>query len=73
LAIQAPAVKYGKDTREILVELGYCNDEFKALFEEGVVSESYSEQYIPDQESTAASIMYPSLKLSTINWRTFRV
>jgi crotonobetainyl-CoA:carnitine CoA-transferase CaiB-like acyl-CoA transferase len=48
LAIPAPAVKYGKDTREILAELRFCNEEIKVLFEEGVVSETWSEQYIPD-------------------------
>jgi crotonobetainyl-CoA:carnitine CoA-transferase CaiB-like acyl-CoA transferase len=48
LTIPAPAVKYGKETREILAELGYSTEEIEVLFEEGVVSESWSEKYIPD-------------------------
>lgn len=48
LAIPAPAEKYGRETRDILAELGYSIEETEVLLEEGVVSESWSEQYLPD-------------------------
>jgi crotonobetainyl-CoA:carnitine CoA-transferase CaiB-like acyl-CoA transferase len=48
LAIPAPAGKYGKETRVILAKLGYSPEEIETLLEEGVASESWSEQYLPD-------------------------
>jgi len=44
----APAEKYGSSTRSVLADLGKSEDEIKTLIESGVVSESWSKQYLPD-------------------------
>ncbi len=38
----------GKDTREILEELGFSDQEITEMLDAGVVSESWSKQYLPD-------------------------
>jgi crotonobetainyl-CoA:carnitine CoA-transferase CaiB-like acyl-CoA transferase len=43
-----PAEKYGASTRLVLKELGKSDDEVDALVQAGVVSESWSSQYLPD-------------------------
>lgn len=48
LTVPAPAEKYGKETVEILKECGFSSEEIEIMKEEGVVSESWSEQYLPD-------------------------
>jgi len=48
LVVPTPAEKYGKDTRQILVDLGYSNREIRNMIDAGMVSESWSEQYLPD-------------------------
>jgi crotonobetainyl-CoA:carnitine CoA-transferase CaiB-like acyl-CoA transferase len=48
LVVPAPAEKYGRDTRQILIELGYSDQEIQHMFDEGAVSESWGEQYLPD-------------------------
>jgi crotonobetainyl-CoA:carnitine CoA-transferase CaiB-like acyl-CoA transferase len=48
LVAPTPAEKYGIETRQILTELGYSDQEIRNMFEGGVVSESWSEQYLPD-------------------------
>lgn len=48
LTIPAPAEKYGKDTRHLLAEFGFSDHEINKMIEEVVVSESWSEQYLPD-------------------------
>jgi len=48
LNIPAAAEKYGKDTRRILENLGYPASEAESLLNRGIVSESWSEQYLPD-------------------------
>jgi len=48
LVTPAPAEKYGKNTRQILVDLGYSNREIRNMIDAGTVSESWSEQYLPD-------------------------
>lgn len=48
LTVPAPAEKFGKDTRQILTQLGYSTQEIENLFAANVVSESWSEQYLPD-------------------------
>jgi crotonobetainyl-CoA:carnitine CoA-transferase CaiB-like acyl-CoA transferase len=46
--IPAPARKYGAHTREILEELGYSGANIDALLAQGIVAESWSDQYLPD-------------------------
>lgn len=48
LTIPAPAEKYGKDTRQILAQLGFSDQEIQNMLNAGVVSESWGEQYLPD-------------------------
>ena len=48
LVAPAPAEKYGIETRQILTELSYSDQEIRNMFEGCVVSESWSEQYLPD-------------------------
>jgi len=43
-----PAEKYGSSTRNVLAELGKSSDDIEALLQSGVVSESWSKQYLPD-------------------------
>jgi crotonobetainyl-CoA:carnitine CoA-transferase CaiB-like acyl-CoA transferase len=49
-AIAAPAAteKYGAGTRAVLATLGYGEDDIATLLEDGVVSESWSDAYLPD-------------------------
>ena len=42
-----PAPKYGADTRSVLTELGYQSTEIEGLLEAGIVSESWSKDYMP--------------------------
>jgi crotonobetainyl-CoA:carnitine CoA-transferase CaiB-like acyl-CoA transferase len=42
-----PAEKYGTSTRAVLKELGHNDDEIEALVQAGVVSDSWSADYIP--------------------------
>jgi len=44
----APAEKYGASTRRILAELGFAAADIEAWLAAGVVSESWSRQYLPD-------------------------
>ena len=44
----SPAPKFGAQTRELLAELGYDNEEIEAMIEEGVAGENWSEQYLPE-------------------------
>lgn len=46
--VPAPSEKIGTKTRAILKDLGYSARETERLFEEAVVSESWSEQYLPN-------------------------
>lgn len=48
LTIPPPAEKYGKETREILTRMGYSNSDIDQMIAEKVVSESWSQQYLPD-------------------------
>ncbi|MCP4187782.1 MAG: CoA transferase [Gammaproteobacteria bacterium] len=48
ISIPSPARKYGIDTRSILDELGFDDREIELLFEKKVVSESWSEAYLPE-------------------------
>jgi hypothetical protein len=48
LAVTPPAEKYGKETREILKELRCAEEQIDQMIEEKIVSESWSEQYLPD-------------------------
>ncbi|HVJ43346.1 MAG TPA: CoA transferase [Dongiaceae bacterium] len=48
LKMLSPAEKYGASTRRILAELGYAPDAVAALLAAGIVSESWSRQYLPD-------------------------
>ncbi|MBF9015116.1 MULTISPECIES: CoA transferase [unclassified Oceanispirochaeta] len=48
LLTPTPAEKIGTKTRTVLKDLGYSPEETQRLFEEGVVSESWSDQYLPD-------------------------
>ena len=48
LRIPASAEKFGKETLEILAELGYSEKDIEEMFAAGVVSESWGEQYLPD-------------------------
>ena len=43
----APAPKYGADTRSLLVDLGYSPTEIDKLLEAGIISESWSKDYMP--------------------------
>jgi crotonobetainyl-CoA:carnitine CoA-transferase CaiB-like acyl-CoA transferase len=43
-----PAEKYGASSRSILQELGYEDTEIDNMIKSGVVSESWSSQYLPD-------------------------
>ncbi|MGS0466381.1 hypothetical protein ACU8V3_03810 [Cobetia marina] len=43
----SPAEKYGASTRSVLRELDHSDEEIDRLIEEGVVSESWSEEYLP--------------------------
>ena len=43
----APAEKYGASTRPVLRELGLEDTEIDSLLESGVVSESWSREYLP--------------------------
>jgi crotonobetainyl-CoA:carnitine CoA-transferase CaiB-like acyl-CoA transferase len=43
-----PAEKYGASTRQVLMDLGKTNEAIEALIERGIVSESWSEQYLPN-------------------------
>ena len=48
ITIPTPAPKYGNDSRVLLAELGYSADEIRTLIRQGVVSESWSEDYLPE-------------------------
>lgn len=48
ITIPFPARKYGSDSRVLLGELGYKADEIDLLIRQGVVSESWSEDYLPE-------------------------
>jgi crotonobetainyl-CoA:carnitine CoA-transferase CaiB-like acyl-CoA transferase len=48
ITIPFPARKYGIDSRVLLAELGYSSDDIEALIDQGVVSESWSEDYLPE-------------------------
>lgn len=43
----SPAEKYGASTRQALEELGHSDESINRLIEEGVVSESWSREYLP--------------------------
>ncbi|NKB77943.1 MAG: hypothetical protein GKR96_13145 [Gammaproteobacteria bacterium] len=42
------APKYGHHTREVLTELGYPQSSIDSLVDKEVISESWSEHYLPD-------------------------
>jgi crotonobetainyl-CoA:carnitine CoA-transferase CaiB-like acyl-CoA transferase len=42
-----PAEKYGASTRAILRDLGYADAEIDAMISSGLVSESWSREYLP--------------------------
>jgi crotonobetainyl-CoA:carnitine CoA-transferase CaiB-like acyl-CoA transferase len=44
----AAAEKYGKSTRSILEELDYNQEQIHSLLQRGIVSETWSKQYLPD-------------------------
>jgi crotonobetainyl-CoA:carnitine CoA-transferase CaiB-like acyl-CoA transferase len=46
--VPGPAPKYGAQTREILTDLGYGVQEVETLIAQGVVAESWSEDYLPE-------------------------
>ena len=48
LTVPPPAEKYGKETREILTDMGYSPTDMDEMIAAKVVSESWSEQYLPD-------------------------
>jgi crotonobetainyl-CoA:carnitine CoA-transferase CaiB-like acyl-CoA transferase len=48
ISIPFPARKYGSDSRALLAELGYSTDQIESLIVQGVVSESWSEDYLPE-------------------------
>jgi len=48
ITIPFPARKYGCDSRVLLAELGYSAEEIDNLIHQGVVSESWSEDYLPE-------------------------
>jgi len=48
LVALAAAEKYGKSTGKILGELGYSPAQIEGLLHKGVVSETWSKQYLPD-------------------------
>ncbi len=48
ITIPSPAQKYGHDSRAILKELGYSGDEIEGFIRQSVVSESWSEDYLPE-------------------------
>lgn len=48
LVTLAAAEKYGKSTENILRELGYSQVQVEALLHKGVVSQTWSKQYLPD-------------------------
>jgi crotonobetainyl-CoA:carnitine CoA-transferase CaiB-like acyl-CoA transferase len=48
LTVTPPAEKYGRETKEILVELEFSDEEISQMLDLGVVSESWGEQYLPD-------------------------
>jgi crotonobetainyl-CoA:carnitine CoA-transferase CaiB-like acyl-CoA transferase len=43
----APAEKYGASTRSVLSEIGYDEDTIQQLLTSGVVSDSWSQEYLP--------------------------
>ena len=42
------AEKYGASSRSILLELGYDDTEIDNMIKSGVVSEAWSNKYLPD-------------------------
>ena len=46
--VPPPAEKYGKETREILSEMGYADADIDQMIADNVVSERWGEQYLPD-------------------------
>jgi len=48
ISIPFPARKYGSDSRALLAELGYSTDQIESLIVQGVVSENWSEDYLPE-------------------------
>ena len=46
--IPGPAPKYGQDTRAILARLGYDDADIQSMLEAAIVSESWSEKYLPE-------------------------
>jgi len=48
ITIPFPTRKYGSDSRALLAELGYSSDDIEILIAQGVVSESWSEDYLPE-------------------------
>lgn len=44
----APAPKYGAHTREILAGLGYDTSQIDGLLLQGIIAESWSDDYLPD-------------------------
>ena len=48
LTVPPPAEKYGKETREILCDMGYSSADIDQMITDRVVSESWGTQYLPD-------------------------
>ncbi|EEE36156.1 CAIB/BAIF family protein [Rhodobacteraceae bacterium KLH11] len=48
ITIPGPMPKYGADTRRILLNLGFPEDQIETMIESGAVSESWSEKYLPE-------------------------
>jgi crotonobetainyl-CoA:carnitine CoA-transferase CaiB-like acyl-CoA transferase len=48
IEIPAPAPQYGAHTREILAELGYDTSQIDGLLAQGIIAESWSDDYLPD-------------------------
>jgi crotonobetainyl-CoA:carnitine CoA-transferase CaiB-like acyl-CoA transferase len=46
--LPAPAPKYGAHTREILAGLGYDATQIDRLLAQGIIAESWSDDYLPD-------------------------
>jgi len=47
LKLGAPTPQLGADTREILLELGYSNEQIDEWVSRGVVKEKFHEAYLP--------------------------
>ena len=54
VTISAPQPQYGRDTKAVLIELGYKKEEIESMLDKGVVAENWSKDYLVEGDPWAA-------------------